>query len=100
MLETRRLTPISRPDIEVIEVLDHWNGTTQFLASYVRYPAERPDGPTIYGLIYGCITEESADHLDSDDPRTYGLWTLPPQQAEPQWHISEDELVYAEGTRS
>lgn len=97
MLETRRQTPLKRPDLTVVDVLDYWNGTTQFLARYVR--SQRDNGPAIYGLIYGCITEESVDHMDSDDPRVYGLWTLPPQQAEPQWHIREDELVYEEKNR-
>lgn len=85
-------TPVARPaDLEVIEVLEQWNGPVAFLARYYQdihgYPI-----PT---LVYGHVQDESG--LNRDDERTYDLWRLPPfTQAD--WEIRETELEYADGT--
>lgn len=81
---------MERPEMEVVEVLNYYDGVIEFLARYVERIAE---STPIYRVAYGCLADNSS--VSTDENRTYDVWSLPPV-SDRKWKINEDELEFAE----
>jgi hypothetical protein len=91
-------------ELRVIQVLDHYDGTIEFISAAERTELWGGKEHTVQRCVYGLLSPESG--VGSDDSRTYDCWWMPPiagAEADPRWYgkftkpdfqISEDALDY------